>query len=259
MRRLALAGLAALVQSAAAAVVTFEETTLPPEGFLNQSSPAGGFTISGTTFNNSYNSTYDSWSGFALSNRTDTTTPGWANQYSAFTGGGAAGSANYAIGYWSTYDDAARVSFGALTDLAGKGASLTNATYTALSMRDGDVFAKKFGGDFGNEPDWLKLTITGYASGIPTGTFIDFYLADFRFDDNSLDYIIDEWTYVDFTALGVVDQIRFSMSSSDNTDWGFGPEMSTPSYFAIDNIAVPEPSALALSLAGIGLSLRRRR
>ena len=251
----AMAGLIAVSQTAAAAVVTFEEITLPPSGYLNQSFPAGGFTVHGTTFRNDYNATFDSWSGFAVSKQTDNTTAGYLNQYSAFTGGGAAGSANYAIGYWSTYDDAAHITFAGLTNLAGKGASFTNTTYAALSMRDGDMFAKKFGGASGNDADWLKLTLSAFVGGSPTGAFIDFYLADFRFADNSQDYIIDEWTAVDFSPLGSADQIRFSMSSSDNGAFG----MNTPSFFAIDNVAVPEPSAMACSLAGLAIVLRRRR
>ena len=39
------------------------------------------------------------WSGWTHSNRVDTTTPGFDNQYSAFAGGGAQGSSNYAIAY----------------------------------------------------------------------------------------------------------------------------------------------------------------
>jgi hypothetical protein len=45
------------------------------------------------------------------------------------------------------------------------------------------------------------------------------------------------------------------MSSTDNGAFG----MNTPAYFAMDSIAVPEPSALLCSLAGLGLALRRRR
>lgn len=251
----ALAGFVIALQSVSAAIVTFEEITLPPAGYLNQSTPVGGFNVHGTTFRNNYNSTYNSWSGFAVSNRTDNTTPGYLNQYSAFTGGGAGGSANYAVGFYATYEDSTHITFAGLTDLAGKGASITNTTYAALSMRDGDMFSKKFGGTTGNDPDWLKLTIAGYAGGSPTGTFIDFYLADFRFSFNSQDYIVNNWTYVDFSPLGLVDQLRFSMSSTDNGGWG----MNTPAFFAIDNIAVPEPSALLLSLGGLALAIRRKR
>lgn len=252
-----MSALAAIVTPALlnAAVVTFEEVSLPPESHLNQSSPAGGFVIQGTTFKNNYSSTYGSWSGFAVSNHTDTATPGFGNQFSAYTGSGAGGSTNYAVGFYATYEDSTHISFAGLTDLAGKGASFTNTTYTALSMLAGDGFSKKFGGTTGNDADWLKLTISGYAGGIPTGTSIDFLLADFTFSDNSQDYIIDEWTFVDFSTLGTVDQLRFTMSSTDNGPWG----MNTPAFFAMDNIAVPEPSALLSSLAGLSLVLRRRR
>ena len=52
-----------------------------------------------------------------------------------------------------------------------------------------------------------------------------------------------------------MDEIRFTMSSSDNGMFG----MNTPAYFAMDNLVVPEPSSLTLgALAGLTL-LRRRR
>ena len=251
----ALAGACALIlNSATAAVVTFEEITLPGSGYLKASSPAGGFNFQGTTFRNNYNSTYDSWSGFAISNQTDTTTAGWGNQYRAYTGGGQGGSTNYAVGFYATYEDSTHITFAGSTNLAGMGASFSNTTYAAISMRDGDAFAKKFGGITGNDTDWLKLTIEGYEAGILKSA-VELYLADFRFSDNSQDFILNTWAYVDFSPLGTVDQLRFSMSSSDNGAFG----MNTPAFFAMDTIAVPEPSALLCSLAGLGLALRRRR
>lgn len=267
----AMAGIGGLfIQPAKAAVVTFESVTLPAEGYWNGSDlsgtpgPKGAFeetpytqnrVIEGSGFRNTYTD-WGSWSGFAISNHTDSSTPGFGNQYSAVTGGGASGSANYAVGYYATYETSTNVTLGALTSLSGSGASFTNTTWAALEVLNGTPSTKKFGGVSGNDPDWFKLTITGYAGGIPTGTAIDFFLADFRFADNSLDYIVDEWTYVDFSALGAVDELRFSMSSTDSGMFG----MNTPAYFAMDNfLAVPEPSSLFMGLAGIGLFLRRKR
>jgi len=256
-----------------AAVVTFESVTLAPESHWNGSDMSGTHStgpfsediytqtrnIEGVGFQNVYTDWggFGSWSGFAVSNHTDTSTAGFNNQYSAYTGTGAGGSPNYAVGYYDTYAAAttAIVGLGGLTDLAGKGASFTNTTYAALEMLNGG-FGKKFGGSSGNEADWFKLTITGYAGGIPTGSAMDFYLADYRFADNSQDYIVDEWTYLDFSTLGTVDELRFTMSSSD----GAGAAMRTPAYFAMDNfLAVPEPSSLLASIAGLGLLLRRKR
>ena len=38
---------------------------------------------------------------------------------------------------------------------------VTNATYTYLSMKDGDGFTKKFGGAHGMDADYFKLIIYG--------------------------------------------------------------------------------------------------
>lgn len=270
----AMAGIMGLsVQSACAAVATFETISLSPESHWDGSDmsgtqgPEGMFggipytqyrQIAGSGFLNTYTDWggSGSWSGFAISNHTDATTPGFGNQYSAYTGGGAGGSANYAVGYYSTYEDTTNVKLGALTNLSGLGASITNTTWAALDMLNGSSVGKKFGGVSGDDADWFKLTITGYVGGVSTGSFIDFYLADFRFADNASDYILDEWAYVDFSSLGSADELRFSMSSSDNGAFG----MNTPSYFAMDNfLAVPEPSSLLMGLAGMGLFLRRKR
>ena len=125
----------------------------------------------------------------------------------------------------------------------------------ALSMLNGDGFAKKFGGVGGDEQDWFLLTIDGSLGGSAGGT-VEFYLADYRFADNSLDYLIDDWSYVDLSGLGEVDQLTFNLSSSDVG--GFG--MNTPAYFALDNLAVPEPSTGLLTVvAGACLLGRRRR
>ena len=260
----AIAGTVALVlNSAAISATTFESVPLAPEAYWNGSDASGNFTMDGATFKNSYTNWGGgdfSWYGFAVSNLTDTKTAGYGNQFSAFTGSGAGASANYAVGYFSTYDSVnsgatTNVSFATLTDMSGKGASFSNTTYAALSMRDG-IGAKKFGGASGNDADWFKLTIEGFAGVNSTGT-VDFYLADFRATDNSQDYIVADWRYVDFSALGTVNELRFSMSSTDNHPT-FG--INTPSYFAMDNfLAVPEPSALLCSLAGLGLILRRKR
>jgi hypothetical protein len=151
---------------------------------------------------------------------------------------------------------ATRISFAQERSLAG--AWFTNTTWAALSMRDGDGFAKQFGGASGDDPDFLSLTISGFdAAGLPTGA-VEFLLADYRFADGSLDYIVDQWTWVDLGSLGAVKDVDFSIASSD-TAFGF---VNTPAYFAMDDLViVPEPhtgALLALGLAGLGITRRRR-
>lgn len=241
-----------------AAVIDFESVPLGtpngPSGVWNGQAGTGGLTIDGVGFRNSFTDFgggFTGWTGFAFSNRTNTTTPGFGNQYSTFAGEGGLGSSQFGIGYTG-----ARIAFNQ-TDLTGTGALITNTTYAALSMTSGDMFAKKFGGASGDDLDFFKLIISGYLGGSATGRTFDFYLADYRFLDNSSDYIVDEWIQVDFSALGVADEIRFGYESSDVG----GSGINTPTYFAIDNLtAVPEPSALALvSLGCLAACGYRRR
>ena len=206
------------------------------------------------------------WAGFAYSNRTDVTTAGFGNQYSAFTGGGSnptgatVSGENYALGYMDSFNGV----FPTITRPPAEqflSLRITNTTYAALSIRDGDGGSgpgKKFGGVSGNDPDFFKLTITGLGAGDTILGSVDFYLADFRFANNAQDYIVNTWTEVDLAPLGAATRkIQFALSSSDNGAFG----MNTPAYFAIDNVqTVPEPASVTLLVLGLaGFGVRRRR
>lgn len=169
------------------------------------------------------------WTGWSLSSMTDRETPGYLNQYSAIAGSGANGSSTYALCWANQGTDTLHLEGEYQVDEL----FLTNGTYGYFSMRDGDPFSKKFGGASGDDPDFFKVTISGLLNGQTTAN-IDFYLADFRFADNTQDYIINEWTPVDLSGLGTVDQLLFSLSSSDMGDWG----MNTPAYFFLDEISL---------------------
>ena len=211
-------------------IADFEDLEVLPDSFLNGSDLSGGFEVGSYFFPNSFDTAFSSWSGWAISNTTDTTTPGFMNQYSAITGVGVEGSPTYGVSF-SFSPNIIRLE----ADSSGQpvpGIYITNATYAYLSMRDGDSFTKKFGGVTGDDPDYFLLTIKGHFNGEVTADSIDFYLADFRFEDNSQDYIVDEWTYVDLSILGPVDSLSFALSSTDVGDFG----MNTPAYFCVDNV-----------------------
>lgn len=245
----------------AAVLADFEDLTLAPESFENGSGLvlAGSFASQGMTLNNDYDAGFSFWSGFAYSNTTDNTTPGFGNQYSAFTGGGSTAGgevstgSNYALAYVDLFG------FGIVpTILLPVGESpvsirITNTTYTALSLPVDDMFSDPFGGVSGDDPDYLLLTINGFDAGnTPTGS-VDFYLADYRFSNNALDYIVNSWELVDLSSLGAnTRSLQFEMESTDT---------GKPSYFALDNVqTVPEPgSVLLLGVASAGFLVRRRR
>ncbi len=213
-------------------ISNFEDLNLAENSFWNGADETGYFVSGRAVFDNAYESDWGSWSGWAYSNINDVETPGYSNQYAAYTGKGldviASGGANYAISYPYTQSVISFIDEG---NYSVKGIYITNSTYACLVMKNGDGFAKKFGGINGDDPDWFMLTITGKHQGNETGT-IDYYLADFRFDNNDEDYIIETWQYVELSSLGQVDTILFSLSSSDVGDWG----MNTPAYFCADNL-----------------------
>ena len=217
-------------------------------------SNSAGWSSGGVQFNNSYNGTFDFWSGFAYSNVANSTTAGFSNQYAAFPGGGSA-SSQYAIAFNFGQGDAV-VSFAA--PVVVNSADFANTTYAALSMRDGDAFSKKFGGDSGNDLDFLRLDVYGYLGGVNTGTS-SLYLADYRFSNNSLDFILNGWSSQNLAGLGVVDSLQFDLISSDVGAFG----TNTPTYFAFDNLsitAVPEPTSIAMiSLATAVVTFSRRK
>lgn len=133
-------------------------------------------------------------------------------------------------------------------------------------MLNGDQFAKKFGGASGNDPDFFLLTITGLDATNQTVGSTNFYLADYRFDDNSKDYIVDSWELVDLSGLQGATRLSFAVTSSDIGQYG----LNTPAYVALDNLVlvrsdgttVPESSSvvglLAICTLGTGLILKSK-
>lgn len=222
-------------------VSTFEDFNLQVDTFLNGSDGNGDFTDENLSLPNDYDAQWGSWSGFSISTMTDVTTAGFTNQYSSISGDGNNNSDTYAVGFMYYPDNDATVKL--LNEDAGEtvnGMYVNNSTYAYLSMRDGDAVAKKFGGATGDDQDFFLLTIKKYLNGVLSTEKVEFYLADFRFSDNSLDYIIDEWTYVDLSSLGDADSLHFQMTSSDVGQFG----MNTPAYFCIDDFNAKDITAI---------------
>ncbi len=228
--------------------VDFESFTLAADTFDNGSAGNGDFLL-GTDqirFSNEFtpNNWGGSWTGYSISNMSDVTTAGIGNQYSVFTGSGYDGSSNFAIGYSSgliTCENEYQFidSF-----------KITNTTYTAISMRDGDSFGKEFGSlnnaagdpDGTNGEDFYRVWVICEDYAQTQKDSIEVLLADYRFADNTQDYIVEEWLNVDVQSVGfMVNKISIRMESSDNhPQYG----MNTPAYYAIDNVVSSFPLGL---------------
>lgn len=249
-----------------AQTVNFEDLSLAPDSFYNggPTDNSDGWSSGGVGFGNTFTDFgggFTGWTGWSYSNVSDTTTPGFGNQYAAYTGSGFGGSGIYAVGFNGNNDFISLQAGQTFESIY-----VTNTTYAALSMLNGDSFAKKFGDDPSTTgtvetdfADYFSVVFTGFddvdGTGIETGS-VEFFLADYRFVDDADDYVIDDWTLVDLSGLGAARSLTIDFTSSDVG--GFG--INTPQYVAIDNLAiVPEPTSGLLVLAGLGFILRRHR
>lgn len=248
-----------VTSDASGAVVNFNDlsvfSNVTPAGSYfdgyGAAATTGSWQTQGLTFN-----TRQFGPGWSYSNVNDSNTAGFTNQYASATGTGRGGTGNYLM---ATGDGAF---FNLPNDMRIESLFISNATYASLSMRNGDQFAKKFGGTSGNDPDFLRVRFTGFnalgGTGSTTGS-VDFFLADFRNANNALDTIVTDWQSVDLAALGNARSVGLSFDGSDNGAFG----LNTPAYAAFDDFAltaVPEPSCMAMLLCGtVGLSFMRRR
>lgn len=215
--------------------VTLEDLNLAADQYYNGSDLANGFTSSGVHFSNVYDEMYGSWSGFAYSSKADTQTAGWGNQFSAITGSGAANSQTYGL-FSPSYAGTDFITFSALMNV--QKIQITNTTYAYLSMKDGDAYSKQFGSstdangivDGTEGKDFFALTIYAHDANDQITDSVVTYLADFRFDQDSLDYILNSWKEVELNLQA--NKLSFKLTSSDNGDFG----MNTPAYFAFDNL-----------------------
>lgn len=208
-------------QAQTPAIATFEDLDLAAESYWDGSDESAMFVSGGYTFINNYVDWggYSSWDGFAYANLTATDYTTLADQYNCCVGHGANNSQTYGVAYYSAYmGTEPTVIASDASAFQATGCYVTNAAYAYTSMLNGDSYTKKF-----DDTDWFLLTATGYLADEPTGT-AQFYLA-------SDGQIVSDWQYFDLSSLGLVDEIHFTLSSSDTGDWG----MNTPAYFCIDN------------------------
>ncbi|MBA3827299.1 MAG: DUF4465 domain-containing protein [Taibaiella sp.] len=232
-----------LLQASAQTVSDFESLTLskPDTFYVNYSMPGKdvGFDNGLAHFQCVYDTVYGGlWeSGFAYSNEKDSIDGGYMHPYSTKSASGYSGSANYVVANITGVPAVINLKAAAAGHTV-QGFYITNSTYAYNSMLHGDGFAHKFGDTTGRRSglDWFKLTVYGYSGGVKKPDSVDFYLADFRFTDNSKDYILKDWKWLNLLPLGHIDSLSIGMSSSDTNHYG----MLTPAYFCMDNFTTNE-------------------
>ncbi len=163
--------------------------------------------------------------GNIVSNKKGNTYDYYADSDKSAKGGAFEGN-NFVV--W-TYSYTAQDHVQLLNQAVVPGMYVCNTAWVVDAILNGDGMSSDQGAPFG-ESDWFKLTVHGYLNGAEVNNQVEFYLAQ------GTSYI-SEWTYVNLSSLGEVDEISFVLSSSKYNDYG----MTTPAYFCIDNFGAAAP------------------
>lgn len=239
---------------AASGVATFEDV---PAGIneiwgagVNQWQ-SGDYTF--TTYkDDTYGDAY--YYSFVVSNETENTSTGYLQPYRSTSGGAYAGD-NFAVWYadWNGYNS---ITFTAQTVA---GFFVNNNAYAVAAFVEGNQPpARAFRYD-----DKFLL----YAIGKKAGSVVDTVTVEMAANGR---YIAD-WTYVDLSVLGEIDEVMFAMSTTDQISYDEGKTYydNTPSYFCLDdfgaakpeNYVAPElgviPSATALDETAVGVTAKK--
>ena len=203
---------------------TFDDLDLAPESYWNGADCSGAFVSGSYKFINNYTPEYASWSGFSYSDITSTDFLGYADSthYASAVGCGLDGTANFAIANASSWWPATAEISSAAEGETLRGFYVTNASCAFKAMKEGLPPARQFG-----QGDYLMLTITEPE----TGMKVEYYLVDYRSENEADHYMLDTWQWVDLRPLGNVKNLQFVVSGSDSGDWG----LNTPAYFCMDD------------------------
>lgn len=227
-----------------ASTATFEHIDLGERGYANGDDEKGGFVDAGFAFANTYTAAYGSWTGFAISNKKETDFIDYmTSQYNSCVGHGANDSEQYAVYYYSNYGRTSETDGEAVKKADGKpfgaqGFYVTNSAWNVQAYTVGDGMTE---GAFG-EGDWCKLTVYGVKDNEVKGS-VDFYLADYRSGNEADHYYVKDWTWLDLSSLGTVDQLNFAVTASRTNEWG----TTTPTYFCMDNFNDANGAAAGVS------------
>ncbi|MBO7572207.1 MAG: leucine-rich repeat protein [Bacteroidales bacterium] len=216
-------------------IVDFEELPLDGENssWIGDDG-SGQFTSSYLTLYNDYESQYDTWTGFAYTNGTDTLTNTYTN-LSSCVGHGAGNSANYVTAYIGSdwMGDYSPIPVGIKIDTEYSGDFTNRGAYFCMP-----VLLSKYviGTDnhYASNQFYFKLQVRAYANDNLIGNR-EIMMADFT-EGNS--YMMDDWTYVDLSWLENADSLNFIAISNDTAD-GYG--INTPLFFCMDNFGADAP------------------
>ena len=214
-----------------AVTATFENLYLDEESYENgKNLPLGSFVSGSYKFDNFYSPDFGGyWGNYGYANITTTDFTSYlVDQFKNVAGGGANGSQTYMVAYPSTWygSNKIHVMNNAEGDIIS-GFYITNDAWTADNIVKGDGYNEAFG-----QGDYLKLTITA-----DNGKTLDYYLADYRAENEADRYYVKAWEWVDLRELGTVKNLSFTFDGTKKNDYG----LTTAAYFCMDDFNGTRP------------------
>ncbi len=211
-------------------VFDFETLSMPDTGFWNGADTTvykNHFGDNIISFPNSYDPNYGGWNEFAFSSWTDTITEGYLNQWSTYAGK-AHSDSTFGLCYittdWNNNYQTIPVEINFSEKISPEYFYITNSTYTALAIKEGNPYSRAFRTD---SQDYYKIIIKAYNNDTEVGS-TEVFLADYRSQDSS---IVKAWKKVDLSGFGEITKLSFD---AQTTDIGtYGP--NTPLYFCMDD------------------------
>ena len=224
----------AIVTSENIIPATFENLYLEEESWENGKNLNGSFVSGSFKFDNFYSPDYGGyWGNYGYANRTSTTFENMiSDQFNNAVGGGVNGSENYMVAYPSSWYGSNVITV--MNKPEGdviSGFYVTNTAWVVDAILHGDGMSDDDGAPFG-KGDYLKLTITA-----DNDNSMDYYLADYRSNDESEHYYLDSWEWVDLTSLGTVKTLSFAITGTKKDNYG----LTTPAYFCMDDLGGTAP------------------
>lgn len=206
----------------------FEDLPLEDESHWigNEDNMQSTFISGSYKFTNTYIKDWQTWGGFAYSNRTATTYKTlFPDQFNSAVGSGATNSRNYAV----VYTMGARTEITPISDIENgediSGFYISNTAWVKHVSQNGPGMGAMANQAFTNG-DYLRLTISA-----DNGKKIEYYLADYRSADTREHYTLDTWQWVDLRSLGKVKKLSFKIDGSRVEN---GSTL-IPAYFVMDN------------------------
>lgn len=147
----------------------------------------------------------------------------------------------YLVAYYSSYMSARPVDMAFADGKAYEavGVYVNLSSYPYYSIEQGDSYCRAF-----HNGDRYALTIHGVASDESERT-VEVPLATF---DNGDITINRTWKYVDLSSLGEVNELYFTLTTTDMGDWG----ANTPMYFCLDKLMVKPAAGSTSAIATVG-------